>query len=158
MIQRYPEQPNTPRFLRLLCVACFVAIFAAPVAAGSPDETEGPQRQASEAPNAETAVTKAIRVIYDPETGEIISVPFRKTDVLSAPLAKALTRSAEGLQVFELPNGGTGVHLDGRYQHVLMVRVMPDGSFETVCANHPHEVEAFIKSTSAGTKPEPRDK
>jgi hypothetical protein len=97
-------------------------------------------------------------VVYDPETGEIISVPIREPGVLSAPLAKALTRSAEGLQVFELENGGMGVHLGGRYQHALMVRVKPDGSFETVCTNHEHVAEKFMRGDPEMVAAEPRDK
>jgi hypothetical protein len=158
MNQRSHEQLNMTRTIRVLCVAFLMATFAAPLAATSPDEKGEPKRQASEAPSPETNVTKSIRVIYDPETGEIISVPFRDTEVLSAPLARALTRSTEGLQVFQLTNGGTGVHLDGRFQHALMVRVKPDGSLETVCTNHSHTAEKFLRGESAGADAEPRDK
>ena len=104
-------------------------------------------------------MTKSIRVIYDPETGEIISVPLRESsEILSGPLAKALTRSTEGLQVFEVSNGGNGVHLDGRFQHALMVRVRPDGSLETVCTSHSHAAETFLKAKSAGANTAPRGK
>jgi hypothetical protein len=149
---------KTTRFLQVLCVACLIAVFAAPLGAASPDEKGGLERQASVAPSVETNVTKSIRVIYDPETGEIVSVPFRDTEVLSVPLAKALTRSTEGLKVFELSNGGKGVHLDGRFQHALMVRVKADGSLETVCTSHSHAAEKFLKAGSAGANAKPRDK
>ena len=143
--------------LPILCAVCLMVVFVAPVAGVSPDEEGEPKLQASEAASAETVATKVVRVVYDPETGEIISVPLRGNDVLSAPLAKALTRSTEGLQVFELANGGTGVHLDGRFQHALMVRVKSDGSIETVCTSHTHAAEKFLKSASAGADIEPRD-
>lgn len=158
MNNRSYAQLAMTRILPVLCAVCLVAVLAAPVAATSPDEKGGPKPQASEAPSAETNVTKLIRVIYDPETGEIISVPFRGTEILSGPLAKALTRSTDGLQVFELANGGKGVHLDGRFQHALMVRVKPDGSIETVCTSRSHEAGKFLKGQPAGPMSAPRDK
>lgn len=144
--------------LPILCAVCLMVAFVAPVAGVSPDEEGEPKLQASEAASAETVATKVVRVVYDPETGETISVPLRGNDVLSAPLTKALTRSTDGLQVFELASSGKGVHLDGRYQHALMVRMKPDGSIETVCTNHSHEAEQFLKGKTAEAKPTPRDK
>lgn len=158
MIEKHHGLSNTPGILRVLYVACLMAAFAAPAAAASPDGKGEPERQGPEASSAEPDVTKAIRIIYDPETGEITSVPLRETDPLSAPLARALARSTDGLRVFELSNGGTGVHLDGRFQHALMVRLKPDGSFETVCTNHPDEAEKFLHGKAAEATPAPRDK
>ena len=158
MNRRLDEQMVSCRVVSVLCAMCLIAAVAFPVAAASPDEKGGPNRQAPEAPTTEAVTTKAIRVIYDPESGEIISVPIRGTDVLSNPLAKALTRTTEGLQVFELSNGGKGVHLDGRFQHALMVRVKPDGSIETVCTSHSHSAEKFLQAKPTGVDAEPRDK
>jgi len=158
MIRFIREKVVTIRNLSVLCVVCLMATLALPSAASSPADEEGPKRQAPEGGSADRVVTKAMRVIYDSETGEILSVPIRDTEVLSSRLAKALTRSAEGLQVFELESGGTGVHLDGSYQHALMVRMKPDGSIETVCTNHSHEAEQFLKGKTAEAKPTPRDK
>jgi len=143
--------------LPILCAICLMVAFVAPVAGVSPDEEGEPKLQASGAASAENVATKVVRVVYDPETGEIISVPLRGKEVLSAPLAKALARSTDGLQVFELASSGKGVHLGGRYQHALMVRVRTDGSLETVCTSHSHAAEKFLKSTSAGADLEPRD-
>jgi len=159
MNQRLNEQMIPSRFLSGLCAMCLMVAFALPVEASSPGEEEQPERQGFEVPTAEAVTTKAIRVIYDPETGEIISVPFQEpSEILSIPLAKALTRSTEGLQVFQLTNGGKGVHLDGRFQHVLMVRVNADGSLQTVCTNHSHAAEKFLHGNSAGSDAESRDK
>ena len=159
MYKLFREKVTTIRNLSVLCAVCFMAALALPSAASSPaEEEEGPKLQAPEVGSAEPVTTKAMRVVYDPETGEIISVPLRENGVLSAPLTKALTRSTEGLQIFELENGGGGVHLDGRFQHALMVRVKPDGSLETVCTSHSHEAENFLKGRTAGAKPAPRDK
>jgi hypothetical protein len=152
------EKVTTIRSLSVLFAACLMAVLALPVTAGSPKDEEVPERRAPEIGNAEPVTIRAMRVIYDQETGDIISVPIRETGFLSAPLAKALTRSAEGLQVFELENGGMGVHLGGRFQHVLMVRVRPDGSFETVCTNHEHVAEKFMRGDPEVVAAEPRDK
>jgi len=158
MDQRHHARVHISRTIRALCVAFVMAAIAAPVAASSPDENRGPRRKTPEASSAEPGVTEVMKVFVDRETGEIISVPLRATDVLSIPLAKALDRSTEGLRVFELANGGRGVHLDGRFQHVLMVRVRPDGSLETVCTNSSHAAEKFLHGESAGADTERRDK
>jgi len=158
MTQRFFDQMTPSHVLPMLVAACLMAAMASPVAASSPGDKEPTERQAHEAFAEDAFTTKKIRVIYDPETGEIISVPLRGYEVLSAPLSKALTRSTEGLQVFELANGGTGVHLDGRFQHALMVRVKADGSLETVCTNHSHEAEKFLQGKPAGAKSAPQDK
>ena len=158
MNNRFHGKMTTLRHLSILCAACLMAALASPSAASPPDGEEGPERQAPAVGRADATATKAIRVVYDPETGEVISVPFRETEILSAPLARALTRSTEGLQVFELKNGGMGVHLGGRFQHALMVRVKPDGSLETVCTSHSHEAEAFLKGATAEAYAAPRDK
>ena len=158
MRQRSDQTMIFRRIFQVVLTACWMAAFAVPVAATSPDEKGEPKRQVPEEASVESVPPNAIRVIVDPETGEIISVPFRETEVLSAPLAKALTRSIEGLRVFELENGGKGVHLDGRFQHALVVRVKPDGSLETVCTNHLHAAEKFLQGKSAGADAAPRDK
>ena len=158
MYKLFREKVTTIRNLSVLCAASLMMATALPVAASSPDEEEGRKRQESEVGSSETVTTKTIRVIYDPESGEIISVPFQESGVLSAPLANALTRSTEGLQVFKLSNGGKGVYLDGRFQHALMVQVRPDGSLETICTSHSHAAEEFLKARSAETNEERRDK
>ena len=164
MIQRNDERLTTHRILQGLCFVWFVVALATPVAASSPDEKAEPMRQAPEAASTEAATgppvaaAAVMKVSVDGETGEIRLIPPREPAVLSAPLATALSRSTEGLRVFELSNGGKGVHLQGRFQHVLMVRVKPDGSFETICTNHPHEAEVLASGESAGGDAEPRDR
>jgi len=142
-----------------------MAALAAPVVASSLGDGEEPKRKASKTADTEAAAESSIgapermEVVVDPETGEIITKrPRGRSEILSPPLAKALTRTTEGLRVFELSNGGKGVHLDGRFQHALMARVKPDGSLEFVCTNHSHVAEKFLDGTSAGAIAEPRDK
>ena len=164
MSQRSYPQMTVFRILQAVLIALWIAVLAVPVAASSPDDKGEPQRQVQEAASTESAepsvaTREAMKVFTDPETGEIIARPVRQqTEVLSVPLANALSRSTEGLQVFDLPNGGKGVYLEGRFQHVLKVRVKPDGSLETVCVNHPQEAEDVVRGESVGRDPESRDK
>jgi hypothetical protein len=150
--------------LPVLCAAILTAALTAPVAASSPGEKEGPERQVPDAVDAEAVEPSAVadnglRVVVDPETGEIVArLPRQKTDALSAPLGNALNRSTEGLRVFNLANGGRGVHLQGRFQHALVVRMKADGSFETVCVNHSDEAEKILKRRSAAADSQPLDK
>ncbi len=143
---------------RVAVTVLLVTSFAEFAAALSPDNQDRDGDKGIETPAGENERTEAIRVVYDPETGEVVSVPAREPGILSETLARALTRSAEGLRVFELENGGKGVHLGGRYQHAYMVRIGPDGSFETFCTEHSHGAEEFLKSRSSGVTPEPRNK
>lgn len=155
---RLNELMISSRVVPILLAICLMAGVALPVAASPPDEEEQPEQHAPAVPTADPVTTKAVRVIYDPESGQIISVPIRGTEILSDPLSMALARTTEGLRVFELSNGGKGVHLDGRFQHALMVRVKADGSVETVCTSHSHAAEKFLQAKPTGVDAEPRDK
>jgi hypothetical protein len=164
MKQRTQVRLTSSSILPVLCAVILTAALAVPVAASAQGEKEGPERQALEAASSETvepfvATDDGLEVVVDPETGEIVArLPRQKTDALSAPLANALDHSTDGLHVFDLANGGRGVHLDGRFQHVLMVRVKPDGSLETACVNHVHEAEKFLKRNAAEADMRPREK
>ena len=143
----------------MLFAISLTVVAALPVAASSPGEKEVvPEQSASVRLTGDLVNKKTIRVIYDPETGKIISTPFRGSEALSDPLAKALTRATDGLRVFELSNDGKGVHLDGRFQHALMVRARPDGSLETVCTNHPRAAEEFLRADPSGADSEAGEK
>ena len=164
MSQRSRASITILHIVPVLCVACLMAALAMPAAASSPEGKGEPKRHAPEAESTQSVepsvdAREGLRVVIDPETGEIITRPPRhRAEPISAPLANALSRSTEGLRVFDLPNGGKGVHLKGRFQHVLVVRAKPDGSFETVCTNHPHEAEGFLKSISTEADPRSRNK
>jgi hypothetical protein len=162
-----PEFRRPVTVLRILPALISVFLIAAlvmPVAASPSDEKGKPEQHAPEAASAESAEPSAVardgmKVFVDPETGKVMEKPSRQqTEALSPELAKALSRSTEGLRVFDLPNGGKGVDLDGRFQHVLMVRVRPDGSLETVCVNHRHEAEKPLQRKSAEDDSNSRDK
>jgi len=164
MKQLWSAPKTSSGVLPILCAVCVTAVLTAPVDASPPGEEKEFERQVSEAESAVVAGPSVVaeggmRVIVDPETGEIVAEqPRQETDALSAPLANALNRSTEGLQVFELANGGRGMHLEGRFQHALVARVKTDGSLEIVCVNHAHEAEALLKRRSAEADPQPLDK
>jgi hypothetical protein len=153
------------RILPVLFAVWWIAALAVSVAASPQNEREEPEQHASEAASTEVAAdpsvtaTAGMKVYIDRETGEITSTPPREqTKALSAPLAIALSRSTEGLVVFDLPNGGKGVYLKGRFQHALTVRVKPNGSLETVCMNHLHKAEDLFHGEPVGGDAEPRDR
>jgi len=161
MSQRIHARTAFFRILLIPSAVCLTMLLAVPVTASSPGEEHKPERQAVGTANHETtdpslSADEGMTTVVDPETGEIVTtLPLQKNGALSAPLAKSLDRSTEGLHLFELANGGRGMHLDGRFQHVMMVRVKPDGSLETVCVNHAREAEKVLKrgADEAGTQP-----
>ncbi len=77
---------------------------------------------------------------------------------LSPELAAALSRSTEGLEPFPLPGGGRGFSLDGRFQHVLMARALPDGGFEFACVDQPQAAAEFLYGPPAAPAAAPPEK
>jgi hypothetical protein len=163
------DQLNTrartiPRLLAVACGLGVAATMAMPVAVASAAEQEHSEVRAPKAVGSECgelSVTSDddMTVVVDPETGQIVARKARREDsMLSVSLANALSRSTDGLRVFELSNGGGGIHLDGRFQHALVVRMRADGTFETVCLDHVHEAEAFLKRGSGRVDTQARDK
>lgn len=81
-----------------------------------------------------------------------------RKSLLSDALAHALDQSAVGLEISWLPDGGAGLHLDGRGHHALVVRVRPDGSSELVCVNHAEHAERLLYPKRLGLDAEPARK
>jgi len=164
MNQRTCARKPFSRILPILGAVCLTMLLAVPVTASSPGREHESEQQAAERANHESgdpsrSTRESMTTVVDPETGEAVArLPLQKADGLSVPLAKALDRSTDGLHLFELANGGRGMHLDGRFQHVLMVRVKADGSLETVCVNHAHEAEKFLKRSAAEVATQPPEK
>ena len=123
--------------------------MAGSVAAAHSPEGEGPGRTATEAAPAQSGASE-IRVVIDPKTSEIASARGRERQVLSQALANALSRSTEGLEFFELPSGGMGVHLEGRFQHVVTVKVKVDGTFELECVDSVRGAKKILDPKTAG--------
>jgi hypothetical protein len=137
--------------LSALVAVAVVALAVGPAAAAHPDEDQQQTQSVAGvgAKESGAVIRDGVRVVIDPETGEIVSRSLRTgKESLSDQLATALSRSTEGLETFDLANGGQGVHLDGRFQHVFMVRIKPDGSFETVCVNHQQQAEKVLQPTN----------
>ena len=146
---------NLPHISRAASAAFLMMALAIPAVVFSEDANGGAGQPALEAAGPESttesgAIREGMKIAIDPETGQIIAKPVREQNrELSVPLANALSRSTEDLHVFDLPNGGKGVNLDNRFQHVYMVQLKPDGSFETVCVNHKHQAEKFLRNGSS---------
>jgi hypothetical protein len=148
-----------------LWVACCLAVLAAPVAAGPGGEGDDPRPRAADTASAEAApepgprIVSPLKVAVDRETGGLTAVASReRTTGLSAAIARALSRSTEGLRVFDLPNGGKGVDLEGRFQHVVVVRVRADGSIDASCVDHPQGTDGRVGNGSAPADREPEDR
>jgi hypothetical protein len=78
----------------------------------------------------------------DPETGELTTGP-RPAGVsveLDPDLQNALRRDDQGLEVVKHADGTWSMDLQGRYQHVSMVRIDENGNM-TVCTDNAPAVE-----------------
>ena len=148
---------NAPIGSRVLPVLLAAVCIAAPLAAAPSPEGEGPELSAPEAAPAEVGAS-GMRIAVDPKTGEVVSNQARESRVLSEALAYALNRSTEGLKIFSLPAGGMGVHLEGRFQHVMTVKVKADGSLELGCVDNATKAEEILHGNVAGPDDEPSDR
>ena len=122
------------RVARSWCVAIGVVVLA-----GSAAASPGPDGAASVARTA--ADDGSVQVV--PED------PREESGSLSGAIRNAVSRSTDGLEVFDLESGGRGVDLEGRFRHVFMVGVRADGSFETSCVDSVQTVEKMMGLGSA---------
>lgn len=92
-----------------------------------------------------------LRAYIDPLTGQLTTHP---TPAQVRELTRTLAEhrfeqgmdfdagwDTEGLYRFPLRDGGTGVHLDGRFLTSTVVHVGPDGALHFDCTHDPGEVE-----------------
>ncbi|MCJ7754802.1 MAG: hypothetical protein MUP13_09575, partial [Thermoanaerobaculales bacterium] len=122
------------RVLRLGCIAICLVALAGPAAASSGPDVTPP----------------VLRTAIDDESNRVVTTePHEEPGPLSAAIMNALSRSTEGLRVFDLVNGGRGVDLDGRFRLVFMVQVRADGSLETSCVDDVQAVEKLMALGSA---------
>lgn len=99
-----------------------------------------------------------LRVFVDPETGEILATPRPEQIRELAALERQRLASPTGaianepVRVFAIP-GGVGAVLPRSLMSSMVLRVLPDGSFETVCVDHvegdDHEHPAAIAERPA---------
>jgi hypothetical protein len=129
------------RVTRLWCIAiCVVALAGSAAASPGPD-----------------GAPSVVRTAADGESNQVVPAELHEeSGPLSGAITNALSRSTDGLQVFDLENGGRGVDLDGRFRHVFVVHVRADGSFETSCVDHVQAVEKLMGLGSAEAGFDPR--
>jgi len=151
------REMSAPNKLRILPFLLAAACSATLLSAASPPEEEGAERPAFEVSSAEVG-SAGIRIAVDPKTGEIASIRTHESRVLSEALTRALNRSAEGLEVFDLRSGGKGVHLEGRFQHVMTVKVKTDGTFELECVDNVVKAKEILHGKAAGSDDASRDR
>ncbi len=119
----------------ILCCIAICVVPLAGVAAASPGPDGAPS---------------VVRAATDDGPNQVVPAePREESGPLSGAIMNALSRSTDGLQVFDLDNGGRGVDLDGRFRHVFMVQVRADGSFATSCVDHVQAVEKLMGLGSA---------
>jgi hypothetical protein len=139
------------RILQISLAGWLIAAWSMPVSASQPNEREGTEQQGSDPAQTEIVehpvnIAASPIVPIDCGPADITSTqPCEKAGSLPAPLANALSRSTEGLKAIDLPAGGQGVPLDGRFQHVLMVKVTTDGSLAFACVDSAREAREFLQ-------------
>ncbi|MBN1652609.1 MAG: hypothetical protein JXA30_02415 [Deltaproteobacteria bacterium] len=67
-------------------------------------------------------------------------------------LAPRLSRSTSDLPVRYLPEGQALIDLKGRFSHVLLTRIMPDGSLRSTCVDTIEGVKAWLSSDAKSKK------
>ena len=88
-----------------------------------------------EVKSEDTVVPSGLRVVMDPETGEIVAQPTASQlgrVVRDSPFERK--RTERDLRRFAIAAGGQGVALEGWGQHSLRVERGEDGSLRTVCS------------------------
>ena len=93
-------------------------------------QQNSPKTRVPPAPSLNPGVTQGLRVVKDPRTG-ILRPPTRSE---AAELGFA-NRSSEGLRQFQLPGGGFGVNLQGRFRSSSIALRSPDGAIAVRCAS-----------------------
>ena len=132
------------RSRRLLAGLAAVAVLAASaVAILSPEEPPAVASAETDLAVEAAPVPAAMRAFLDPETGELSyeSAPLQLSK--DAELARALSRSTEGLVEVYHPEGHVTVNVEGRFQSVTMARINAGGQVETACVHDADAAESF---------------
>jgi hypothetical protein len=145
MSRRGVQTRRGRRLLPVLPIAVCVAVLAAPANAAPNDSGDRRGSGGTDQAGARVAAGPPSGVISGDRSDRLQATPpSGQAGPLSAAIVEALSRSTAGLRVFEIEGGGTGVDLDGRFQHVLVVRAQSDGSFEIACVDHLHAAEKLL--------------
>jgi len=109
---------------------------------------QAPSEPGSEAANAETSRSPRTQ----PKAATVAAVKLTRDERIAAlrkSLARPLSRSLEGLKIETLPNGKRAVHLDGRFGHVTILRIKPDGTRERGCFDNTERAVEFATSNQS---------
>lgn len=96
----------------------------------------------------------ALRAAIDPETGDLLigavpqQLPGDPDKALEADLDRMLSRSDEGLEAVNHPDGRVSVHLKGRFMSASVARINADGGVETLCTEHAPDAHNFLDATT----------
>lgn len=115
-----------------------------------------PQTVAAEGPRADRNPSPdSARVWIDPNSGAITGT--RPEGATVPPLSsKAATRDGEDLVAFELPSGGRGLYLAGRFRHAAVATVGADGAIRWDCVDHAAHAEPVTEAESSPSPAEDR--
>ena len=80
----------------------------------------------------------------DPSAATIGEPTPEQIRAIEIAMAEMLSRSSEGLQVVELPDGTLTMDLQGRFQEVVVATISPDGTVRIGCVNQPGQVKAAL--------------
>lgn len=134
------------------------AVLVLSAAAAMVALSSNPSTESNAAITADNASGQAGMMAYiDPETGELTTGP-RPAGVaieLDPDMQNALRRDDQGLEVVKHADGTWSMDLQGRYQHVSMVRIDENGAL-TVCTDNAKTVEHNLnhQPVSAPNAPE----
>lgn len=141
--------------IRTLAVSALALVLGAMrLNAGPHGSGTSPQkvRQGGVEPAAQaTARVAGLTVPIDSKTGRLKALTASETAQLKTALEKLMNRSTQGLHVVAHVNGTQGIDLQGRFQHVVMIRQNPDGTSETGCFTDPDAAMAFLQGKDSGS-------
>lgn len=101
--------------------------------------------------NEETTVNSSgQQVAVDANSGKLRQPTPEEVQKLTESMT--MNDSVEGLSVRTLPDGGTVVDLQGRFQSVAIAKKNPDGTLAQACVESKKEAEEFLDSKPAPTK------
>jgi len=89
--------------------------------------------EADAAPAAGSAVLHGMRVVIDPETGELRAPTPGEAKAMSIRLKSAVNRSSKGLYSVTHVDGTQSLNLQGRFLNVSTATVGSDGKVERDC-------------------------
>ncbi len=132
---------RVPKVIRFLSVLALLGCAAMAQQASPPAE------------NPPSLKVGDVSVAVDPSTGRLVPQTIEQRRKLAEALATLLVRRTDDLVVELHPNGMRSIDLQGRFQNMMLIRKMPDGSFALQCATEP-EAAMTLPSTSPSTPEE----